>query len=130
MSAPELFNPPTVHAPVGLYSHGGIAKAGSDIVYIAGQVGMRPDGTLSATIGEQADEAFANIGRVLAAQGMTTANLVKINVYVVMGTPGVEQVRAARMRHLGDHRPASTFVYIPQLVEPKYLIEIEGVAVR
>ncbi len=129
MSAPEFFNPTTIHKPLGLYSHGGVAKAGSDIVYIAGQVGVRPDGTLPATVGEQADEAFANVLRVLAAKNMTVANLVNLNIYAVMGQPG-EQIRAARMRHLADHRPASTFVYVPQLVEPKYLIEVEGVAVR
>jgi enamine deaminase RidA (YjgF/YER057c/UK114 family) len=129
MSAPEFFNPPTVHAPVALYSHGGLVKAGSDILYVAGQVGTRPDGTLPATIGEQADEAFANVVRVLQAKGMTAANLVKLNIYAVMGQP-VDQVRAARHRHLGDHRPASTFVYIPQLVDAKYLIEIEAVAAR
>jgi enamine deaminase RidA (YjgF/YER057c/UK114 family) len=39
-------------------------------------------------------------------------------------------VREARRKNLGDVRPASTFIYVPQLVEPKYLIEIEGVAVR
>ena len=129
MSAPEFFNPPTVHAPVGLYSHSGAVKAGSEIVYIAGQVGLRPDGTLPATLGEQAEEVFGNIVRILAAKGMTVANLVKINIYVVMGQPAAE-VRAARRRHLGDHKPASTFIYVPQLVEPKYLIEIEGVAAR
>ena len=60
---------------------------------------------------------------------MTVANLVKINLYVVMGQPR-SNARAARLRHFGEHRPASTFIYVPQLVEPKYLIEIEGVAAR
>jgi enamine deaminase RidA (YjgF/YER057c/UK114 family) len=130
MSKPEFFNPPSVHAPLALYSHGGLVKAGSDILYVAGQVGTRPDGTLATTIGEQADEAFANIIRVLQSKGMTAANIVKLNIYAVMGQTGVEQVRAARHRHLGDHRPTSTFVYIAQLVDPKYLIEIEAIAAR
>ena len=56
-------------------------------------------------------------------------SLVKLNIYAVMGQPA-DQIRAARLRHLGEHRPASTFVYVPQLVEAKYLIEIEGVAAR
>ena len=129
MKVPEFRNPETMHKPVGLYSHGGVVKAGSDIVYIAGQVGLRPDGTLPASIGEQADECFANIVRLLEAEGMSVANLVKINIYAVMGQQSGE-IRAARVRHFGDHRPASTFIYVPQLVEPKYLIEIEGVAAR
>lgn len=129
MSAPEFFNPQAVHKPVGLYSHGGVVRAGSEIVYIAGQVGMKPDGTLPSSLSEQADEAFANVLRVLADRDMTVANLVKINLYVVMGQPA-DQIRAARLRHFGEHRPASTFIYVPQLVEAKYLIEIEGVAAR
>jgi enamine deaminase RidA (YjgF/YER057c/UK114 family) len=129
MSMPEFFNPSTVHKPLGLYSHGGVVRAGSEIVYIAGQVGTRADGTLPSSIGEQAEEAFANVARVLAAKGLSVANLVKINIYAVAGQPA-EQIRAARMRHFGEHRPASTFVYVPQLVEAKYLIEVEAVAAR
>lgn len=129
MSAPEFFNPPTAHAPVGAYSHGALIKAGSDVLFIAGQVGMRPDGTLPATLAEQAEECFANIARILAAKNMTAANIVKLNVYVVMGQSAAP-VREIRLRHLGDAKPASTFVFVPQLVEPKYLIEVEGVAAR
>ncbi|MBP6011400.1 MAG: RidA family protein [Alphaproteobacteria bacterium] len=129
MSLPEFFNPPTMAKPVGQYSHGGFVKAGSDMIFIAGQVGMRPDGTLPATIEEQADEAYANVVRLLAAKGMTPANLVKTNAFLAVGQPAMA-VRAARVRHFGDAAPASTFIYVPQLIEPKYLIEVEGVAVR
>jgi enamine deaminase RidA (YjgF/YER057c/UK114 family) len=97
--------------------------------YIAGQVGMRADGTLPPTIGEQAEEAFANVVRVLAAKDLTVTNLVKINIYVVAGQPA-DQIRAARTHHFGEHKPASTFIYVPQLVEAKYLIEVEGIAAR
>lgn len=129
MSAPEFNNPSTVAAPVGAYSHAGWAKAGSDVLFIAGQVGLRPDGTLPETLVEQADEAFANIARILAANGLSPANLVKLNVYLAQGLPAAP-VREARRKNLGEIRPASTFIFVPQLVQAKYLIEIEGVAVR
>src|SRR6185503_5018567 len=129
MSAPELFNPATVAAPVGHYSHGGFIKAGSDVLFLAGQVGIKPDGSTPTTLAEQAEEVFANITRILKAKDMSVANLAKINIYVVSGQP-IGEVRAARQRHLGDHKPASTFIYVPQLADPKYLIEIEGVAAR
>ena len=95
MSEPTFFNPPTMAAPVGQYSHGGFVKAGSDILYIAGQVGLRPDGVLPASLEEQAEEAYANVVRVLAAKGMTVANLVKLNTFMVMGQP-IAPARAAR----------------------------------
>jgi len=129
MSAPEFSNPSTVVKPVGAYSHVGLIKAGSDVLYIAGQVGLTPDGQLGATLAEQAEEAFHNVLRILEASGMTTANLVKVNIYLVMGQSAVE-TRTARLKYFGDARPASTFVFVPQLIEPKYLIEIEGVAAR
>jgi len=129
MSAPESFNPNTMAAPVGAYSQCVRVKAGSELLYIAGQVGLRPDGTLPTTVQEQAAEAFANITRALAAADMTPANLVKINTYLVTGQP-VEAVRNARTAAFGDARPASTLITIPQLVDPKYLIEVEAVAAR
>ena len=60
---------------------------------------------------------------------MTVANLVKINVYIVAGQPA-DPVRGARARHFGESKPTSTLIYVPQLVEPKYLVEVEGVAAR
>lgn len=127
MSAPEFNNPSTVMKPVGAYSHAGLVKAQSDILYIAGQVGIRPDGTMVEGLAAQADEAFANVRRVLEANGMTPSNLVKVNIYVVAGQD-VAVTREARRRHMGDARPASTFIFISQLVDPKLLIEVEGVA--
>jgi len=129
MSAPELFNPATVVAPLALYSHGAFVKAGSDILYLAGQVGVRPDGVIPPTFAEQADEAYANIVRILKAKDMNVANLVKVTIYAVAGQP-IGEARAARMRHLGDHKPASTFIYVPQLADTKYLIEVEAIAAR
>jgi ribosomal-protein-alanine N-acetyltransferase len=129
MSAPEFNNPHNVAQPLGAYSHSGWVKAGSDILYIAGQVGNRPDGSLCETFTEQAEQAFANIVRILEAHGLTTANLVKTNMYVVHGHPAMV-VRDIRKKYFGDARPASTFVYVPQLVDAKYFIEIEAIAAR
>jgi 2-iminobutanoate/2-iminopropanoate deaminase len=129
MSAPEFNNPSTMAAPVGAYSHAGWVRSGSDTLFIAGQVGLRPDGTLPETFAEQVDETFANVVRVLVGNGLKPLHLVKINLFVVYGQ-AANVVREARRKHFGDIRPASTFIYVPQLVEPKYLIEVEGVAVR
>ena len=130
MTLPIPSNPPTVSPPVGAYSHVVQVKAGSDLFYIAGQVGLTPEGVLPPSLEEQAEQAFANIARILMAEGMTAANLVKLNLYIVMGHPAAT-VRAARIKALGaDIKAASTLVYVPQLVEPKYLVEVEAVAAR
>jgi enamine deaminase RidA (YjgF/YER057c/UK114 family) len=129
MSAPEFNNPPTVMKPVSAYSHSGLIKAQSDILYIAGQVGMTADGTMLDGLAAQADAAFGNVLRILEAHGMSAKNLVKLNIFVVAGQDAAV-TRDARKKHLGDARPASTFIFISQLVDPKLLIEIEGVACK
>lgn len=129
MAAPEFSNPSNMAAPVAAYSQCARIMAGSELIYLAGQVGLRVDGSLPGTIGEQAKEAFANVARALEANGMTVANLVKINTYLVSGQP-VADVRAARLAVMGDAKPASTLIYVPQLVDPKYLIEVEAVFAR
>ena len=63
-------NPPGVHAPLGLYSHTVPVPAGTDLVFISGQVGVRPDGTTPSTIAEQADQVFANLVALLAAHDL------------------------------------------------------------
>lgn len=52
----------------------------------------------------------------------------KLTTFMVDDDPnGV--IRAARVKHLGDHRPASTAVYVRRLVEPAWKVEIDAVAV-
>ena len=39
-------------------------------------------------------------------------------------------MREIRQRNFGEHRPASTAVYVPQLVDAAFLLEVEAVAVK
>ena len=120
-------NPDGVHAPLGLYSHTAVAPAGTRLLFISGQVGVRPDGSTADSIGEQADQTFANIISLLRANGLDAANIIKLTTFMVAGQDG-EAVRTARRKHLGSHRPASTAVYVSQLVDPRWLVEVEAVA--
>lgn len=130
MTVPSFANPKSVAAPQGAYSHVAHVKAGSDTYYISGQVGFAPDGSLPAAFEDQADETFANIVRILTDLGMTTANLVKLTIFVVQGHPPMA-ARAARLKAFGpDVKPASTLIMVPGLVDPRFLIEIEAVAAR
>ena len=101
-------NPPGVHAPLGLYSHTVSVPEGTELIFLSGQIGVRPDGSAPTTIEAQADQAFANI---------------------VAGHDG-DAVRAARLKHLGAHRPASTAVFVSQLVDPAWFVEVDAVAAR
>ena len=51
----EFSNPREVHAPVGPYSHTAVVPAGTELVFVSGQVGMRADGSVPAEFAEQAE---------------------------------------------------------------------------
>ena len=116
-----------VHAPTGLYSHTAVVAPGTGLLYLSGQVGVRPDGTFADGIAEQADQVFANIVAHLRAHGLEAADIVKLTTFMVAGQDG-DAVRAARRKHLGAHRPTSTAVFIAELVDPRWMVEVEAVA--
>lgn len=123
----KLDNPTAVGPPLGAYSHSVEVPAGAALVYVSGQVPVRPDGSVPATLAEQADQVYANIVAVLAAKGIAPDAIVKLTTFIV-GDDDAEPVREARRRHLGDHRPASTAVYVRRLVDPAWKVEIDAVA--
>jgi enamine deaminase RidA (YjgF/YER057c/UK114 family) len=61
--------------------------------------------------------------------GMEASDIVKLTAYVV-GTENYPAYAAARVRHLGDHKPASTAICVPALLKPEWLIEVELIAAR
>lgn len=122
-------NPGTVAPPMGRYSHLAVVPAGSDLLFLAGQVGNRRDGTLPPDVTDQYEQAMMNVLAILASEGATPRNIVKVTLYA---TNPLDPRRAAAVRKavLGDAVPPSTFVYVSRLVQPEYLIEIDVVAVR
>lgn len=123
-----LTNPDTVAAPLGLYSHAVDVPAGSRLVYVSGQVPVGLDGAIvGETHAEQADQVYANIVAVLAARGVAPSAIVKLTTFIV-GEDAGDGIRNARRKHLGEHRPASTAVYVQRLVDPRWKIEIDAIA--
>ena len=122
-------NPPSVHAPLGLYTHTVSVPEGTQLLFISGQVGVRADGFIPSTIAEQADQLFANIVALLRFHELSPTDIVKLTTFIVFGHDG-DAVRAARRKHLGSHRPASTAVFVPALVDPAWYVEVEAVAAK
>ena len=120
-------NPSTMAAPIGPFCHASEVPGGSRLLYISGQVGMKPDGSVPATIEEQAEVTWQNIEACLADAGMGIADLVKITTFVVKAED-LPAAGKARAKHLGDARPTSSTIIVSALVVPSLLIEIEAVA--
>lgn len=122
-------NPAGSAAPLGAYSNGISAAGSGRWLHIAGQIGVRPDGSVPEGFADQAEAAWQNLLRVLADAGMSAADLVKVNHYLTRADD-LKDYNAVRSRHLGPARPASTLVVVQALARPEWRVEVEGVAWR
>lgn len=123
----QRINPPGLSAPT-TYSH--VVRAGT-LVFIAGQVGAKADGTvIGPGMKEQTEQVLANLQAALKSQGLDVSHVAKINIYTTsiseFRAPDVAEVRA---KFFGASRPTSTLVQIQQLASPDYKVEIEAIAV-
>ncbi|HJM51024.1 MAG TPA: RidA family protein [Alphaproteobacteria bacterium] len=124
----RIYNPEGVHTPVGNYHHGCEVPAGARWLMLAGQVGVKPDGTWAEGAAAQAEQACRNIVAILAEADMGPEDIVKLVTYPV-GAEHIPAVRAARDEVLGVAPPA-TLIVVPALAVPEALIEIEAIAAK
>lgn len=105
------------------------AIASGDLVFVAGQLGITPDGTLvEGGIGEQTEQAMRNIAAILEEAGSGLDRLLKTTVFLVDLTDfgGMNEVYA---RHVGNQPPARSTIEIGALPSGA-LVEIEAIAAR
>ncbi len=123
------FNPSGSFPPQAVYSHGVEVPPGARLVYVAGQIGTDADGKTPEDFESEADNAFANVVRVLADAGMAPTDIVKLNTYMTR-PEDIAAVSKVRTKHFGDHAPASTLIYVAGLAAPIWHIEVEVVAAK
>ena len=114
---------------IGKYSDAVEAPAGSRWLFTSGTPGLALDGTLPADIAGQAELAWQHIVRMLEAAGMTVHDLVKVTHYLLRAED-IKPYVAVRTKYLGDARPASMLLMVPELVRPEFLLEDEAIAAR
>jgi enamine deaminase RidA (YjgF/YER057c/UK114 family) len=123
-------NPSDIAEPINkVYSQGIVVPAGADLLFTAGQVGLRKDGTLPADITEQARQVWENLSAILRDAGMGITDIVKMTAFVV-GKENFPKYAEVRKAYLRGHRPASTAFFVPALVSPEMLIEVELIAAK
>lgn len=122
-------NPSSIAPTAANYAHAVLSTAASAILHMSGAVGIRPDGTISSDIAEQAEEVWRNLGVICNEAGMSLDDIVSITTYAVVGEP-LAGVMAARDRALGGRRVASTLITVPALVRAEWKVEIAAIAVR
>ena len=125
----KTYNPNTVFAPTGPFSHGVETPGGARWLHISGQIGVAPDGKVPADFEAQAVQCWRNVKAVLAAAGMGVENLVKCTHFVTRAED-VAAYGKIRAKELGEARPASTLLVISALARPELLVEVEAIAAK
>lgn len=99
---------PNAPAPAGHYAQAVVYRG---LVFVAGQLPKRPDGTplSGAPVEEQMEAALRNAETILKAAGSGLDRVVQLTVFVTdIASWGA--VNAACARVFGDHRPARAVV--------------------
>ena len=108
-------NPSTIAPPAAMYSHSVEISPNARWLFTAGQVGVRPAGTILA---------------ILADAGMGPEDIVRLNVYST-DPEGLKYLKVHREKYLEPgHVPASTWVVVSRLANPKWVVEMESVAAK
>lgn len=113
-------------AAVGPYCH---AKLAGNTLYTSGQLGLVPaTGELPEGVEAQAVQALDNLSAVLAAAGMSCADVVKTTVFLA-DIGDFAAINAIYAKYFTGEAPARSCVQVAAL--PKgALFEIEAIAVR
>jgi 2-iminobutanoate/2-iminopropanoate deaminase len=122
----QTHDPPSVPAPEGSYTHGLELPPDARLLFISGQIPVRPDGTVPADLEGQCHAVWDNLLAVLASARMRPEHLVKVTTYLTSRDQAEINGRVRRER-LGELRPALTVV-IAQTFAAEWLLEIEAIA--
>jgi len=108
-------------AAIGPYSQ---AIEIDGVLYCSGQLGMDPaTGQLAEGIEAQAERSLRNLEAVLAAAGLTTADVVKVTIFMV-DLADFAKVNDVYARHMPAPAPARSTVQVAALPRSG-LVEIE-----
>ena len=131
---PEPIVPRSFGPPLGMYSHGMIARGG-DLVIVAGQVGLNADGRVPGDdVVSQTKQALENVRTVVEAAGCTMRDVVRLQTFLTR--PGdIGGFMNAREELFPTYfpdkvYPPNTLLVVGRLVRPELLVEVEAMAVR
>jgi enamine deaminase RidA (YjgF/YER057c/UK114 family) len=124
----RFLNPSTISPPRG-YSHVVETTGPGRTIYLAGQLGMTPDGKMGEDFKTQCKLAFENVKAGLAAVDADWSQVVKITSYFV-DMNDLQAYFEIRNTFVNTNAPpASTAVQISKLARPGALFELEAIAV-
>jgi 2-iminobutanoate/2-iminopropanoate deaminase len=127
----KFLNPEGVAPPRGYSQAVSVDLGPVTMLIISGQVALDAQGQVvgAGNVGQQADQAFRNLQRVVEAAGGSMQHVVKLS-YFLLDASQLPAVREARDRYVNTTTPpASTAVQVSKLFRDEFLIEIEATAI-
>jgi enamine deaminase RidA (YjgF/YER057c/UK114 family) len=121
-------NPDEIAPPAANYAHAVLTEHAERILHTSGVVPIEPDGSVRADIAGQASTVWSNVAAILEEASMGFEDVVSVTTYVVFGEE-IGAVMVARDTALGGNLVASTLVYVPELAQPAWKVEVAVVAV-
>jgi 2-iminobutanoate/2-iminopropanoate deaminase len=119
--------PASIKPPFARYSHGIALPAGHRLVLTSGQLGIGADDRVPADAEAQAELCFGNIAAILAEDGMTLSDIVRLNAYVTAREHMAGYMRS-RDRQFPGTPPASTLMIVSGFTRAEFVVEIEAIA--
>lgn len=127
MTHRQVVDVPAIAGPRGHYSHAVVAQGRT--LYVAGQLPIDAEGeVVGDDAATQAEQVLSNLSAVLDAASATLADVVKTTVYLTDRESRAAVGRVRRAHFSGDP-PANTLVIVAGLADPRYLVEIDAIAV-
>ncbi|MGY2236399.1 Rid family hydrolase [Pseudomonas gingeri] len=116
------------HGGYESYGYSPAVRAGN-LLFIAGEVGFRPDGSIPESVAEQTEVALERTREILRLQGLTMADLVEVVSYHVNLKDTVDEFLSVKARYTERPFPAWSIIGVEALALAQLKIEIRSVAV-
>lgn len=125
MAEIKIYNPDSLGAPLGQYSHVTRVKA-SEYLFIAGM--LAPGDTFEA----QCAGVFASVEKALKSAGGGWGNVVQFTTYLVH-SQDIPRFMQFRLREFPKYfpngaYPPNTLLMVDRLVQEQFLVEVQTVA--
>ena len=123
-------NPSSLAAPSG-FTHAVVASGTT--VFLAGQTGMRQDGSIvEGGVVAQFEQALTNVLAALAAAGGSPADLTSLTIYIIDMDDYRSHARdigGVWRRLMGSDYPAMAGIGVARLWDAEAVVEVQGFAV-
>lgn len=125
----QVLNPGDIRPPFAQYSHGLMVPAGAQLLVTSGQLGVGVDDKVPDEVEEQCVLCFENLKAILAAGGMSFADVIRFSAFVTDRAffPIYGKVRS---RYVQGDAFTSTLLIVSGFTRPEFKVEVEVTAAR